>query len=61
VIDRLLSERVAVARLDGSFHTLFGYGRLLAQGRAGDDLHHWAVLRTPRVRLERPFDHYVDF
>ena len=26
-----------------------------------DDLHEWAVLRTPRNPVERPFDHYVDF
>lgn len=26
-----------------------------------DDLHHWAVLRTADVPLQRPFDHYVDF
>ena len=27
-----------------------------------DDVHHgWAALRTPRVPLDRPFDHYVHF
>jgi predicted O-methyltransferase YrrM len=26
-----------------------------------DRLHHWAVLRTAAVPLQRPFDHYVDF
>ncbi len=26
-----------------------------------DDLHRWAVLRTPRVPLRRSYDHYVDF
>ena len=28
---------------------------------APDDLHRWAVLRTPAAMLERPFDHFVDF
>jgi predicted O-methyltransferase YrrM len=28
---------------------------------APDDLHQWAVLRTPESPLERPFDHFVDF
>lgn len=26
-----------------------------------DDLHRWAVLRTPRVPDTRPFDHFVEF
>lgn len=26
-----------------------------------DDLHQWAVLRTPHAADERPYDHYVDF
>ena len=26
-----------------------------------DDLHHWTVLRTAHIPLQRPFDHYVDF
>jgi len=26
-----------------------------------DDLHHWTVLRTAHVPLQRPFDHYADF
>lgn len=33
---------------------------LEAEGVA-DELHHWAVLRTPTVPLERDFDHFVDF
>jgi predicted O-methyltransferase YrrM len=28
---------------------------------SADDLHHWAVLRTPRLPLERAYDHFVDF
>jgi predicted O-methyltransferase YrrM len=28
---------------------------------AEDDLHHWAVLRTPDVPATRPYDHFVDF
>jgi predicted O-methyltransferase YrrM len=26
-----------------------------------DENHHWAVLRTPRDPIDRPFHHYVDF
>ena len=26
-----------------------------------DLLHQWAVLRTPEVAVERPYDHFVDF
>ena len=26
-----------------------------------DELHQWAVLRTPQTPPERPFDHFVDF
>jgi predicted O-methyltransferase YrrM len=26
-----------------------------------DENHHWVVLRTPRVPIDRPFHHYVDF
>ena len=28
---------------------------------APDDLHQWAVLRTPEAPPERSFDHFVDF
>jgi predicted O-methyltransferase YrrM len=28
---------------------------------AADDLHQWAVLRTPEVPDTRPFDYYIDF
>lgn len=33
----------------------------LEEERVADDFHHWAVLRTPAVPLERTFDHFVDF
>jgi hypothetical protein len=26
-----------------------------------DDLHHWAVLRTPRSSVDRAYDHFVEF
>jgi predicted O-methyltransferase YrrM len=28
---------------------------------AGDEFHHWTILRTAHVPPERPFDHFVDF
>jgi predicted O-methyltransferase YrrM len=33
----------------------------LEEVSAADDLHHWAVLRTPEEPDTRPFDYYIDF
>jgi len=40
---------------------LTNLGWALQEEGIADPLHHWAVLRTPAVPLERNFDHYVDF
>ena len=36
-------------------------GWTLEESSLEDELHDWAVLRTPRRSITRPFDHYVDF
>ncbi len=36
-----------------------GWG--LEEEGAADELHHWAVLRTPATPRERNFDHFIDF
>ena len=36
-------------------------GWALEEEGIADELHHWAVLRTPTVPLERNFDHFIDF
>jgi len=36
-----------------------GWG--LEEEGAADELHHWAVLRTPDAPRERNFDHFIDF
>jgi predicted O-methyltransferase YrrM len=36
-------------------------GWALQEEGIADERHHWAVLRTPAVPLERNFDHFVDF
>jgi len=36
-------------------------GWVLQEEGIADERHHWAVLRTPAILLERAFDHFVDF
>lgn len=36
-------------------------GWTIEETSAGDDLHHWAVLRTAEAPDARPFDYFVDF
>jgi predicted O-methyltransferase YrrM len=36
-------------------------GWALQEEGIADERHHWAVLRTPAIPLERNFDHFVDF
>lgn len=48
-----------VARAAGFFESNVGW--TLEEVSAADDLHQWAVLRTPTVPDARPFDHYVGF
>ena len=36
-------------------------GWALQEEGIADERHHWAVLRTPAIPLERAFDHFVDF
>lgn len=36
-------------------------GWTIEEVSAADDLHQWAVLRTPAVPVERAFDHFVNF
>jgi len=40
---------------------LTNLGWALQEEGAADPRHHWAVLRTAAVPLERNFDHFVDF
>jgi hypothetical protein len=40
---------------------LTNLGWKLEEVSAADDLHQWAVLRTPQVPDTRPFDHWIDF
>jgi predicted O-methyltransferase YrrM len=40
---------------------LTNLGWALQEEGIADALHHWAVLRTPAVPIERNFDHFVDF
>jgi predicted O-methyltransferase YrrM len=49
----------AVARATSFCLTNLGW--TLEEVSAPDDLHQWAVLRTPQVPDTRPFDHFVDF
>ena len=49
----------AVARAVSFCRTNLGW--TLEEVSAPDDLHQWAVLRTPAVPPERRFDHFVDF
>jgi len=49
----------AVVRAAAFFRSNLGW--TLEEVSAADDLHRWAVLRTPQVPDNRPFDHYVDF
>jgi predicted O-methyltransferase YrrM len=49
----------AVARATAFCTTNLGWK--LEEVSGDDRLHRWAVLRTARAPLERPFDYYVDF
>jgi predicted O-methyltransferase YrrM len=49
----------AVAR--AAAFCLTNLGWISEEVSASDDLHQWAVLRTPREPDTRPFDHFVDF
>jgi predicted O-methyltransferase YrrM len=49
----------AVARAVRFFLTNLGW--TLEATSAGDDLHHWAVVRTSRAPDARPFDYFVEF
>jgi predicted O-methyltransferase YrrM len=49
----------AVARAASFCTTNLGW--TLEDASTGDDLHHWAVLRTSRIPEARPFDYHVDF
>ncbi len=49
----------AVERAAAFFVANLGWG--LEEVSEWDDLHRWAVLRTPAAPYTRPFDHYVDF
>lgn len=49
----------AVARAVSFCTTNLGW--TLEEVSAPDELHQWAVLRTPRVPPERRFDHFVEF
>jgi hypothetical protein len=56
VIDRCFREGQTVTRADGSVHELE-----VEEEASAEDLHHWAVLRTPLRPPRRRFDHYVEF
>jgi predicted O-methyltransferase YrrM len=49
----------SVARAVSFCTTNLGWN--IEQVSTDDELHHWAVLRTAHVPLQRRFDHYVDF
>jgi predicted O-methyltransferase YrrM len=49
----------AVARAVSFCTTNLGW--TIEEVSAADELHQWAVLRTPEVALERRFDHFVEF
>jgi hypothetical protein len=49
----------AVARAVSFCTTNLGW--TLEEVSPADELHQWAVLRTPEVPLERRFDHFVEF
>lgn len=52
-------QLTAVARATSFCSTNLGW--ILEEVSAADELHQWAVLRTPLVPDTRAFDHYVEF
>ena len=52
-------QLAAVARAASFCTTNLGWR--LEEVSPHDELHQWAVLRTPEAPVERPYDHFVDF